>query len=57
MRAVDKNVPIMLHLDNGGNNALYREWLDVYKRQVMMRAIFIFIISWRSVIVKMAQEN
>lgn len=28
VRAVDQKVPIMLHLDNGGNNALYREWFD-----------------------------
>ncbi|MCM1087246.1 MAG: glycosyl hydrolase 53 family protein [Muribaculaceae bacterium] len=28
VRAVDKNIPIMIHLDNGGNNALYREWFD-----------------------------
>lgn len=30
VRAVDSDVPIMLHLDNGGNNALYREWFDHY---------------------------
>lgn len=28
VRAEDKNVPIMIHLDNGGNNELYREWFD-----------------------------
>lgn len=28
VRAVDKEIPIMIHLDNGGNNALYREWFD-----------------------------
>lgn len=28
VRAVDARVPIMIHLDNGGNNALYREWFD-----------------------------
>lgn len=28
VRAVDKNVPIMIHLDNGGNNELYRDWFD-----------------------------
>lgn len=28
VRAVDKNVPIMIHLDNGGNNEMYREWFD-----------------------------
>lgn len=27
-RAVDKEIPLMIHLDNGGNNALYREWFD-----------------------------
>lgn len=24
----DEKLPIMIHLDNGGNNALYREWFD-----------------------------
>lgn len=28
VRAVDAEVPIMIHLDNGGNNVLYREWFD-----------------------------
>lgn len=28
VRAVDADVPIMIHLDNGGNNKLYREWFD-----------------------------
>lgn len=28
VRAVDQEIPIMIHLDNGGNNALYREWFD-----------------------------
>lgn len=28
VRAVDKDVDIMIHLDNGGNNGLYREWFD-----------------------------
>ncbi len=28
VRAIDKEMPIMIHLDNGGNNALYREWFD-----------------------------
>ncbi|MCI8358165.1 MAG: cellulase family glycosylhydrolase [Lachnospiraceae bacterium] len=27
-RAVDPEIPLMIHLDNGGNNALYREWFD-----------------------------
>lgn len=30
VRAVDADMPIMLHLDNGGNNALYRDWFDHY---------------------------
>lgn len=30
VHAVDSNIPIMIHLDNGGNNALYREWFDHY---------------------------
>lgn len=30
VRALDEEVPIMIHLDNGGNNALYREWFDHY---------------------------
>ncbi len=30
VRAVDKDMPVMLHLDNGGNNALYRDWFDHY---------------------------
>ncbi len=29
-RSVDRRIPIMLHLDNGGNNALYRSWFDEY---------------------------
>ena len=28
VRTVDKSLPIMIHLDNGGNNALYRDWFD-----------------------------
>lgn len=28
VRAVTADVPIMIHLDNGGNNALYRNWFD-----------------------------
>jgi arabinogalactan endo-1,4-beta-galactosidase len=27
-RAVKKEIPIMIHLDNGGNNELYRRWFD-----------------------------
>lgn len=30
VRAVDAKLPIMVHLDNGGNNALYRDWFDHY---------------------------
>ena len=30
VRAVDEKVPVMLHLDNGGNNELYRRWFDRY---------------------------
>ncbi len=28
VRLVDGDVPIMIHLDNGGKNELYREWFD-----------------------------
>ncbi|MCD7920312.1 MAG: glycosyl hydrolase 53 family protein [Clostridiales bacterium] len=30
VREADGNIPVMLHLDNGGNNALYRSWFDSY---------------------------
>lgn len=30
VRAVDQEVPIMIHLDNGGNNELYRTWFDEF---------------------------
>lgn len=33
VRAVEKDVPIMIHLDNGGNNALYREWFDEFTKR------------------------
>lgn len=33
VRAVDKDVPIMIHLDNGGNNEMYREWFDNYMKR------------------------
>ena len=36
IRAVKETCPtakIMIHLDNGGNNALYREWFDQYINQ------------------------
>ncbi len=29
-READKTIPVMLHLDNGGNNAMYRAWFDSY---------------------------
>ena len=28
VRTVKKDTPVMIHLDNGGNNRLYREWFD-----------------------------
>ena len=30
VRAAEDAIPVMIHLDNGGNNALYREWFDRY---------------------------
>ncbi len=30
VREADRNIPVMIHLDNGGNNALYRAWFDSY---------------------------
>ena len=30
VRAVDPGIEVLVHLDNGGNNALYREWFDSY---------------------------
>ena len=33
VRAVNKQVPIMLHLDNGGKNELYREWFDEFLKR------------------------
>lgn len=32
VRSVDDSMPIMIHLDNGGNNALYREWFDNFMK-------------------------
>ena len=29
-RKVNADIPIMIHLDNGGNNELYRRWFDNY---------------------------
>lgn len=28
-----KKIPVMIHLDNGGNNALYREWFDNFMKR------------------------
>lgn len=33
VREVNPQIRIMLHLDNGGNNALYREWFDEYTKR------------------------
>nr|WP_296032453.1 glycosyl hydrolase 53 family protein [uncultured Dorea sp.] len=33
VRAVDGDVPIMIHLDNGGNNELYRTWFDEFMKR------------------------
>ena len=33
VRSVDPDLPVMLHLDNGGNNALYREWFDEFMKR------------------------
>lgn len=30
VKAVDGDMPVMIHLDNGGNNELYRRWFDNY---------------------------
>lgn len=30
VRSVDQTLPVMVHLDNGGNNELYRSWFDHY---------------------------
>ena len=30
VREINKKIPIMIHLDNGGNNELYRRWFDEY---------------------------
>ena len=29
-RDIDSRIPVMIHLDNGGNNELYRRWFDNY---------------------------
>lgn len=33
VRAVEKDMPVMIHLDNGGNNTLYREWFDEFTKR------------------------
>lgn len=33
VREVSPKIRVMLHLDNGGNNALYREWFDNYTKR------------------------
>ena len=33
VRSVSPDIRVMIHLDNGGNNALYREWFDAYFRE------------------------
>ena len=30
VRSVDADMPVMIHLDNGGNNAMYIDWFDHY---------------------------
>lgn len=30
VRAVGRDLPVMIHLDNGGNNSMYRDWFDHY---------------------------
>ena len=30
VRSVDKDIPVMIHLDNGGFNSMYVEWFDNY---------------------------
>ncbi len=33
VRSVSPDIRVMIHLDNGGNNALYREWFDRYREE------------------------
>lgn len=33
VREADAAIPVMIHLDNGGNNALYREWFDNFTKR------------------------
>jgi len=30
VKKVDEKIPVMIHLDNGGNNEMYRDWFDHY---------------------------
>ena len=30
VREIDESIPLMIHLDNGGNNEMYVEWFDNY---------------------------
>lgn len=32
VREVEPSLPVMLHLDNGGNNELYRTWFDEFEQ-------------------------
>lgn len=33
VRKADATIPVMIHLDNGGNNVLYREWFDNFTKR------------------------
>lgn len=33
VRKADAAIPVMIHLDNGGNNALYRKWFDNFTKR------------------------
>ena len=33
VRKADATIPVMIHLDNGGNNALYCEWFDNFTKR------------------------
>ena len=33
VRKADAAIPVVIHLDNGGNNALYREWFDNFTKR------------------------
>ena len=33
VRKADAAIPVMIHQDNGGNNALYREWFDNFTKR------------------------